>query len=46
LEANFRKVQGIAGATILGDGRVALIIDIVSLKHLAPKADKTAQLVA
>ena len=37
LEANFRKVQGIAGATILGDGRVALILDIVGLKHLTPK---------
>ncbi|OYP39135.1 chemotaxis protein CheA [Rhodopirellula sp. MGV] len=35
LEANFRKVNGIAGATILGDGRVALILDIVSLKSLA-----------
>ncbi|MCC9601205.1 chemotaxis protein CheA [Stieleria sp. JC731] len=34
LEANFRKVNGIAGATILGDGRVALILDIVSLKSL------------
>ncbi|MCD0460981.1 chemotaxis protein CheA [Roseiconus lacunae] len=34
LEANFRKVEGIAGATILGDGRVALILDIVSLKSL------------
>ena len=37
LESNFRKVQGVAGATILGDGRVALILDIVGLKHLAPK---------
>ena len=37
LESNFRKVPGIAGATILGDGRVALIIDIVSLKGLTEK---------
>ncbi|MEO1528053.1 MAG: chemotaxis protein CheA [Planctomycetota bacterium] len=36
LESNFRKVAGIAGATILGDGRVALIVDIVGLKHLEP----------
>jgi len=28
LEANYRKVPGIAAATILGDGRVALILDI------------------
>ncbi len=28
LEANYRKVEGIAAATILGDGRVALILDV------------------
>lgn len=28
LEANFQRVDGIAAATILGDGRVALILDI------------------
>ncbi|NDU85483.1 MAG: chemotaxis protein CheA [Ferrovum sp.] len=27
LETHFRKLEGISGATILGDGRVALIID-------------------
>ncbi|HSR65841.1 MAG TPA: chemotaxis protein CheW [Xanthomonadaceae bacterium] len=27
LEANYRRVPGVSGATILGDGRVALIID-------------------
>lgn len=27
LEANFRRVAGLAGATILGDGSVALIVD-------------------
>jgi two-component system chemotaxis sensor kinase CheA len=27
LEANYRRVPGISGATILGDGRVALIVD-------------------
>ena len=31
LEANFQKVEGIAGATILGDGRVALILDVPGL---------------
>jgi len=31
LEANFRRVEGVSGATILGDGRVALILDIPTL---------------
>ncbi len=28
LEANFQRVEGVAAATILGDGRVALILDV------------------
>ena len=31
LEANFKSVPGVAGATILGDGTVALIIDVPGL---------------
>ncbi len=31
LEANYRRVAGISGATILGDGSVALILDVSSL---------------
>ncbi|WP_028770953.1 chemotaxis protein CheA [Silanimonas lenta] len=31
LEANYRRINGISGATILGDGRVALIIDVPGL---------------
>jgi two-component system chemotaxis sensor kinase CheA len=31
LEANYRKVQDVSGATIMGDGRVALILDVGSL---------------
>ena len=31
LETNYRKVEGSAGATILGDGRVALILDVMEL---------------
>ncbi|MEZ6116002.1 MAG: chemotaxis protein CheA [Pirellulaceae bacterium] len=44
LETNFRKVPGIAGATILGDGRVALIVDIygVSLMHRPPANNTSA----
>jgi two-component system chemotaxis sensor kinase CheA len=35
LETNFRKTEGVAGATILGDGRVALILDVPGLIALA-----------
>lgn len=35
LETNFRKVPGVAGATILGDGRVALILDLLGLSSIA-----------
>ncbi len=31
LEANYRRVNDVSGATIMGDGRVALILDIGSL---------------
>ncbi|RMF37653.1 MAG: chemotaxis protein CheA [Alphaproteobacteria bacterium] len=31
LEANYQRVEGVSGATILGDGRVALILDIPAL---------------
>jgi two-component system, chemotaxis family, sensor kinase CheA len=31
LESNYRKVQNVSGATILGDGTVALILDTSSL---------------
>ncbi len=34
LEANFRRVPGISGATIMGDGRVALILDAASLINM------------
>jgi two-component system chemotaxis sensor kinase CheA len=32
LEENFERVEGIAGGTILGDGNVALIVDVPALK--------------
>jgi len=31
LEANYRRVRGVSGATILGDGRVSLILDVASI---------------
>jgi two-component system chemotaxis sensor kinase CheA len=34
LETNFKQVEGISGATILGDGSVALILDIAGLIRL------------
>ena len=38
LEANYRKVDGVSGATILGDGRVALIVDVGGLQRDARQA--------
>ncbi|EPL2656791.1 chemotaxis protein CheA [Klebsiella aerogenes] len=34
LESNYRKVPGISAATILGDGSVALIVDVSALQML------------
>ncbi|PXV52573.1 CheA signal transduction histidine kinase [Dyella jiangningensis] len=34
LEANYRRVQGVSGATILADGSVALIVDIAGLVRM------------
>ena len=33
LETNYRKVHGISAATILGDGSVALIVDVAALNR-------------
>jgi two-component system, chemotaxis family, sensor kinase CheA len=35
LETNYRKVAGMSGATIMGDGRVAMIIDVGGLVKMA-----------
>jgi two-component system chemotaxis sensor kinase CheA len=40
LEENFESIDGIAGGTILGDGNVALIVDVQGLR--APKLHKNA----
>jgi len=42
LEANYRKVNGISGATIMGDGRVALILDVATLTRLRRPPERTA----
>ncbi|WP_018953816.1 chemotaxis protein CheA [Thioalkalivibrio sulfidiphilus] len=38
LETNFRRVEGLSGATILGDGTVALILDVSGLMTLDKQA--------
>ena len=40
LEENFESIEGIAGGTILGDGNVALIVDVQGLR--APSLHKNA----
>ena len=47
LEANYGRVEGISGATILGDGSVALILDIPGVMRLANRHEgDSANLVA
>ncbi|WP_421934449.1 chemotaxis protein CheA [Phenylobacterium sp.] len=45
LEANYQQIDGVAAATILGDGRVALILDVDALvttqrRKPAPRSEK------
>lgn len=35
LETHYKSIQGVSGATILGDGRVSLILDVVGLAKRA-----------
>ncbi len=39
LETNFQRIDGVMGATILGDGRVALILDVQALARRAATID-------
>jgi two-component system chemotaxis sensor kinase CheA len=41
LEANFRKVPGLSGATVMGDGSVAFILDV---NHLVRASGRAAML--
>ena len=41
LAENYRNIAGVAGANILGDGRVALILDIESLIGMSTRLDET-----
>ncbi len=38
LEGNVGQIEGVGGATILGDGKVALVLDVAALFRLGPKA--------
>src|SRR4029077_11131413 len=38
LDTNYRRIEGISGATIMGDGRVAFIVDVGGLARLNPLA--------
>ncbi|SFF44090.1 two-component system, chemotaxis family, sensor kinase CheA [Fontimonas thermophila] len=38
IESNYRRVPGISGATILGDGRVALITDVAEILRIGSRA--------
>jgi len=40
LDANYRPVQGISAATILGDGRVALILDVGALRAMGERTSE------
>ncbi|MCW8987490.1 MAG: chemotaxis protein CheA [Gammaproteobacteria bacterium] len=43
LEVNYKRIEGISGATILGDGSVALIIDIPGLISLSNQEKATSK---
>ncbi len=43
LEANYGAVNGASAATILGDGLVALILDIDSMLRLAASGTRNPQ---
>jgi two-component system chemotaxis sensor kinase CheA len=43
LEKNFRRIDGALGATILGDGSAALILDVAALINSVAKTDRTSK---
>ncbi|MBX3349250.1 MAG: chemotaxis protein CheA [Nitrospira sp.] len=42
MEQNFRKIEGVAGATILGDGTVGFILDVRGLLNISRKGTTKA----
>ena len=43
LEKHYKRVSGVAGATIMGDGGVAMILDVESLASLVKPASKESK---
>lgn len=47
LETNFERVEGLSGATVLGDGRIAFILDVVGIGRMArAKAARSEKIAA
>jgi len=44
LEHNYKKTEGFSGATILGDGRVALILDMPGVMRLNKKMGRPSHI--
>ena len=42
LESNYRKLPGISGATIMGNGKVALIVDVAALSMATSQQNRLA----
>ncbi|HUM40576.1 MAG TPA: chemotaxis protein CheA, partial [Nitrospira sp.] len=42
MEQNFRKIEGVAGATILGDGTVGFILDVRGILNIARRENSIA----
>lgn len=43
LEENFDPIRGVGAATILGNGRVSLILDVAGIKHIAEHEPRGAR---
>jgi two-component system chemotaxis sensor kinase CheA len=46
LEHNYKKIDGISGATILGDGTIALILDVAGIVRMATRQGTSVEAVA
>jgi two-component system chemotaxis sensor kinase CheA len=46
LETNFRRIEGLSGSTILGDGSVALILDIGGLLQMGRNCERDKGVIA
>jgi len=41
METNYARIEGVGGATILGEGTVALILDVPGLLRMSPPTPNT-----